>query len=67
MFRRCCVPECESERKDVKFHGFPSRKEQRDQWIKCFKDESAAKMGCLDKAFVCHKHFEKRFISAKKR
>lgn len=67
MFRRCCVPACESERKDVKLHGFPLRKELRAKWLKCFKDESVAKMGCLNNVFVCHKHFEKRFITAKNR
>ncbi|CAH2098446.1 unnamed protein product [Euphydryas editha] len=68
MFRHCCVPKCETQRQDAKFHRFPVRKEICDKWLRNIGSEELLRMDNLvNKAFVCHKHFEKRFVSSSDR
>lgn len=63
MFRKCCVPKCNSLRQDVKLHRFSFKEEVRRHWIKCINSEFVTNSD-KNKLYVCHKHFEKKFISA---
>lgn len=69
MYRSCCIPNCGSRRDSsgVKFHRFPTRETGLKKWlksIKCPKLKSLSPHEVL-KLYVCDKHFERRFVSAK--
>lgn len=70
MFRQCCVLNCASSREDAKLHKFPSDKERQMQWLDAIGFENlcaSSSATYLEQSFVCYKHFEKRFITKKRR
>ncbi|XP_041987562.1 uncharacterized protein LOC121739264 [Aricia agestis] len=70
MKNKCCVPHCESKRNTVILHRFPKTEIGLNKWLqKCSKSGDFKKFSSeeLNKMFVCHKHFEKRFVTAKLR
>ncbi|CAH2062263.1 unnamed protein product, partial [Iphiclides podalirius] len=64
MKNTCCVPDCDSKRSSVKLHRFP-KTEIRLKWVELVNCTSLKKLGVdeLQKSFVCHKHFEQRFVT----
>lgn len=62
MFRHCCIPKCNSLRNDVKLHRFPVKQERRIWWQKCINCRCVTQSD-VSKLYVCHKHFEKKFIN----
>ncbi|XP_047988471.1 uncharacterized protein LOC125228066 [Leguminivora glycinivorella] len=73
MLRKCCIPGCDSssKRKDVMLHKMPAASEKVIMWKKTmsavfnlFEGLASDEIG---KLYVCHKHFEARYISSKLR
>ncbi|XP_063630110.1 uncharacterized protein LOC134801453 isoform X2 [Cydia splendana] len=71
--RTCCVPKCESHRKHIRLHEVPSRRQPRSRikWIMAilsnFPDintEESERLKSSKWQFVCHKHFEKKFVNS---
>ncbi|CAK1601872.1 unnamed protein product, partial [Parnassius mnemosyne] len=65
MYNKCCVPTCTSRRKDVSFHMLPKSEIGLKKWLQCINCERLRSLSSqkLRKHFVCHKHFEKRFLA----
>ncbi|RVE50809.1 hypothetical protein evm_004558 [Chilo suppressalis] len=68
MKNTCCVPNCESKRSGVKLHRFPKTDGGR-KWVQCINSERLKKLSTKEllTMFVCHKHFELRFVTASSR
>ncbi|XP_047992745.1 uncharacterized protein LOC125231342 [Leguminivora glycinivorella] len=69
MYRKCCVENCASVRQDVKLHQFPASEIGLQKWLQCINSDRLRNLSIqeLRKVFVCHKHFERRFITPKNR
>ena len=70
MYYVCCVHGCSSIRQDVYLHRFPITNEKRlHKWLQCLKSDELQRLSLdeLKNYFVCHKHFEQRFITSKSR
>ncbi|XP_049881785.1 uncharacterized protein LOC126377848 isoform X3 [Pectinophora gossypiella] len=66
MYYKCCV--CESSRQDAILHHFPCTEKRLNKWLKCLEKQVNLKdtpKSKLSKLFVCQKHFESKFITAK--
>ncbi|CAG9782443.1 unnamed protein product [Diatraea saccharalis] len=68
MKNTCCVPNCGSKRSGVKLHKFP-KTDSRRKWVQCINSEKLKKLNIKEllSMFVCHKHFERRFVTASSR
>ncbi|CAK1601100.1 unnamed protein product [Parnassius mnemosyne] len=64
MKNTCCVPHCESKRRNFKLHCFP-KTEIGLKWVEKINCEKLKQLSAeeLHKFFVCHKHFEARFVT----
>ncbi|XP_041968587.1 uncharacterized protein LOC121725635 isoform X2 [Aricia agestis] len=64
MFRKCCV--CKTSRQDAILHRFPSNEIRLKEWLKCVNRDDLKNLPSkkLINLFVCHLHFEKKFISS---
>lgn len=70
MFYKCCVDNCASKRKDVKLHQFPSSETGLNKWLQCINSDGLRNLDIKElrrRMFVCHKHFERKFITEKSR
>lgn len=74
MPRTCCIPGCDSnsERKDVILHQVPAANEKIILWHKSISAVSSTMFEGLTlveirKLYVCNKHFEAKYVSAKMR
>ncbi|CAK1585541.1 unnamed protein product [Parnassius mnemosyne] len=67
MYFKCCIPNCASKREEAKLHKFPSAEDQRNKWLEFINCDNLKRMHSsnLVKMLVCHKHFEKKFHTAK--
>ncbi|XP_049877377.1 uncharacterized protein LOC126374703 [Pectinophora gossypiella] len=66
MYYKCCV--CKSSRQDAVLHHFPCTEKRLNKWLKCLEDQVNLKDTPrieLSKLFVCQKHFERKFVTAK--
>lgn len=70
MYYFCCVEGCKSVRQDVSLHRFPLKNSEKlKKWLQCLESGNFINLSVdeLKNHFVCHKHFEKRFITPKNR
>ncbi|CAK1598241.1 unnamed protein product [Parnassius mnemosyne] len=67
MFRKCCVSECNSLRQDVRLHQLPANKDIRNRWLQCigYSNLVGKSSEITKNMYVCHKHFEQKFINPK--
>lgn len=72
MFRSCCVPGCERVRKEIKLHRMPSNFDRLFQWMRVLSQVPSATFERMDrktiaKMYVCHNHFEAKFVTGNMR
>lgn len=67
MYVKCCVPGCTSRREHVLLHKFPKSKKRVQKWLDFINCDALRQLPMIDLMgrSVCHKHFEKRFVSQK--
>lgn len=68
MKNTCCVPFCESKRGSVMLHRIP-KTEIGLKWVQAINCARLKELGSeeLHALFVCHKHFEKQFVTSSSR
>lgn len=69
MYYKCCIDNCQSMRKYVKLHQFPLSKTGVHKWLSAINSDRLWKLSIeeIRNEFVCHKHFEAKFITTKNR
>lgn len=66
MYFKCCVLNCASTREDAILHKFPTDENRLSKWLQCLNDANLQDASTKN-LFVCHKHFEKKFVGVNSR
>lgn len=64
MYYKCCVENWSSKRPQVKLHQLPTSEKGLHKWLVCLNSDRLHNLSPrkLKNEFVCHKHFESRFV-----